>query len=172
MMKKIFAAAAAGALLLGAGGSVALAQNPATLTQKDKKFLRQDVRGSIFEKALSQIAEQKAVSSQIKQFAQRDISDHATLDQEVQQIAQQNDVTLPTNLTHKQEKRVNRLKSLNGQAFDQAYLDDMRAINRNDMTKDQTEANDTQNPQVKRFVQHAASVDQIHENLVQGLRTA
>ena len=172
MTKNILASIAAGALLFGAGGGAAWAQSNNALTKKDQRFLQQDAHGSAYEKAISELATQKATTPRIKQFAQRDISDHATLDQQARQIAQQNNMILSTNLTQKQHRHVNDLKALNGPAFDQAYVNDMRTINRNDMNKFQKEANNTRNQQVKQFAEHAQSLDQTHENLVQGLQTA
>ncbi|WP_428484124.1 DUF4142 domain-containing protein [Rhodopila sp.] len=169
-MNKFRLTLVASACLLAA--APAFAQNGVTLSRQDKQFLRRDAHGSAYEKALSELALQKAASPEIKDFAQRDISAHTQLNQQAQQIAQQNGMTLPGKLTKKQQTRFNHLKSLDSKAFDTAYVQEMKRINQSDRTEDQRELQSTQNAQLKQFVQNGETMDAEHADAAQKLQTA
>src|SRR4051794_36516517 len=94
------------ALLLSAGS--AFAQTPTDTAQKgehkatakagggasDQHFVMDAAKGGLAEVELGQLASQKASSDQVKQFAQRMVTDHGKANDELKSLAQSKQITL------------------------------------------------------------------------------
>ena len=117
MNNKIRTAVAACLGLLAAGA--ATAQN---LGKDDQRFLTSLAQANVNEVAAGTIALQKATSPEVKSFAQKMVDDHTKGLQEVQQVAQAKNVTLPTEPDAKHKKMADRLNALSGEQFDKTYL--------------------------------------------------
>ncbi len=108
----------AGMLGLAAG------QASATLSPDDQEFARKAASIGIAEVQTAQLAQQKAASPQIKQFASRMVADHAKANDALQQIGRQANVTLPSQPDQKEMATEQKLRGLNGPSFDQAYAEE------------------------------------------------
>ena len=117
MNNKIRIAVAAWVGLLAAGA--AMAQN---LSKGDQRILTSLAQANVNEVAAGNIALQKATSPEVKAFAQQMVDDHTKGLQEVQQVAQAKNVTLPTEPDAKHKKMADRLNALSGEAFDKSYI--------------------------------------------------
>jgi putative membrane protein len=67
------------------------------------------------------LAQQKAQSPELKQFAQTLKQDHQKAQQDLERIAQKHNVTLPTSVDEKCQQEVSRLEALSGQEFDKEF---------------------------------------------------
>ena len=117
MNNKIRIAVAACAGLLAAGA--ATAQN---LSKGDQRLLTSLAQANVNEVAAGNIALQKATSPEVKSFAQKMVDDHTKGLQEVQQVAQAKNVTLPAEPDAKHKKMADRLNALSGEDFDKSYI--------------------------------------------------
>ena len=117
MNNKIRIAVAACVGLLAAGA--ATAQN---LSKGDQRLLTSLAQANVNEVAAGNIALQKATSPEVKSFAQKMVDDHTKGLQEVQQVAQAKNVTLPAEPDAKHKKMADRLNALSGEEFDKTYL--------------------------------------------------
>ncbi len=132
------------------------------LKNSDRHFLDRTAQSAAFELQASQLAEQKAQASGIRQFAQMVVNDHKASEQKTQMIAQDGGVTLPTGLTSKDQSRLHSLQKLNGRQFDQAYLQDMRELNRDGVTSEEHALNQTKNQQIRQLADADLRSDQTH----------
>jgi len=114
MQKHVIAAALA---LLAATSSYAQ-----SVSKGDQKILSDLAQANIAEVAAGNIAVQKASAPEVKSFAQKMVEDHTKGLQEVQQVAQSKNVTLPTEPDAKHKKMADKFNKLSGNAFDKAYL--------------------------------------------------
>lgn len=119
----------------------------------------------------SQLAQQRATSPQVKQFAARMIADHTQANNELQQIAQQQDLTLPTQPDSKDASKVQKLRGLNGAAFDKAYAQEQVPDHQSDIAMFRKEAQSGQDPALKAFAQKTLPILQQHLQLAQRLNT-
>ncbi|MFL6664561.1 MAG: DUF4142 domain-containing protein, partial [Rhizobacter sp.] len=67
-----------------------------SLTGADRKFATQAASDGLAEVALGNLAQQKASSEQVKQFASRMVQDHTNANNELMQIASTKGVDAPT----------------------------------------------------------------------------
>lgn len=117
MNNKIRIAVASCVGLLAAGA--AFAQN---LGKDDQRYLTDMAQANVNEVAAATIAVQKATSPEVKSFAQKMVDDHTKGLQEVKQVAQAKNVTLPSEPDAKHKKMADKLNSLSGEEFDKAYI--------------------------------------------------
>lgn len=91
----------------------------------DRAFVKAAATGSLAEVELGNLAKEKATSGDVKQFADRMVTDHGKANDELKQWAQQKNVTLPAELDVRHKAMRDRLSKLSGETFDKAYMRDM-----------------------------------------------
>jgi putative membrane protein len=88
----------------------------------DATFIREAAMDGMAEVEHGRLAETNAESADVKQFAQRMVTDHSKANDELKGLASQKNVTLPTALDQKHQAAHDRLAKLKGAAFDKAYM--------------------------------------------------
>ncbi|HEX4591573.1 MAG TPA: DUF4142 domain-containing protein [Gemmataceae bacterium] len=96
----------------------------------DKMFVEKAAIGGMFEVKSSQLAQQMAGSTAVKQFAARMITDHTKANQELMGLARQKGWRVPTGLDQKHQEMLTQLQRGEGggsgvasDRFDRAYID-------------------------------------------------
>src|ERR1700739_5050393 len=79
----------------------------AGLSGGDKTFATEAADGGLAEVQLGQLALQKASSPQVKEFAQRMVTDHTQANQELMQLATSENLTLPNQLEAQNKTTLN-----------------------------------------------------------------
>jgi putative membrane protein len=146
MQTIMFAAAMGGIVGLCAG------QASAALSAADKTFVNEAASGGLAEVQLGQLAQQKASSPQVKQFGQRMMDDHTKANQELQAIAETENLTLPT----QPEKY-------------RAYIEHMVQDHEKDVAAFRKEARSRQDPAVEGFAQKYLPVLEQHLQMAKAL---
>jgi predicted outer membrane protein len=155
-------ASAAGAAPMAAAG---------TLSKSDQKILESMAQANIDEVEAGKMAQTKSQNEQVKSFAQQMIDDHGKALADVQQLAQQKGVTLPTEPDAKHKAMAAKLDKMSGDAFDKAYMAQAGVADHKKvhamLMKDEKSAKD---PDVKAMAakmapaveQHLKSAEQMH----------
>ncbi|HVG27964.1 MAG TPA: DUF4142 domain-containing protein [Acidobacteriaceae bacterium] len=115
-MKKILCVAALGCATILTNAS-ARAQN-----DQDKTFLATASQSDFNEIKLSQLAADKASDADVKMFAQKMVTDHQMLEQNMKPFADQWGVTPATSLDTKHQALYDQMSGLSGKDFDKAYM--------------------------------------------------
>jgi putative membrane protein len=151
-----------------------------TLNKTDQRILGDLAQANMDEVAAAQVAQQKSQNDQVKNFAQQMITDHGQALKDVQTLAQNKGVTLPSGPDSKQQKMDDKLNGLTGAAFDKAYLKragvDAHKKVHNMLARDQSRATD---PDLKALIakmqptvdQHLATVQQLANSSAGGSGT-
>lgn len=87
----------------------------------DQNFVNKATIGGLFEVKSSEMAQQKATSDKVKQFAQQMITDHGKANQELTGLAQQKQLQQPADLDQKHSDLLKKLESATGADFDKQY---------------------------------------------------
>lgn len=148
----IFAAAA----MLGALPALA------AVSSADKNFAEKAAEGGLAEVQMGQLALQKAASPQVKDFAQRMVTDHTKANQDLTQLAKSEKLNLPTQVNTKDKNDADRLSGLSGSAFDAAYMQHMVQDHQQTVAEFQKQARSGSDPQLKSFAQKYLPVLQQH----------
>lgn len=95
--------------------------NSATM---NAQFVQAAATAGAFELRTSELAASRARLQSVKDFAQRMVTDHTAADQQLASVAAAAGLSAPAPLlSAEQQTVVNNLTGLNGEAFDDAYLD-------------------------------------------------
>jgi len=101
---------------------VAGAREEANAGNKDQKCAAKLADVNNFEIQAGQLAQEKAQSDEIKQFAKMMVDDHTKAQQQLQQIAQQKGWQFSQQLMPVHRAMLDELNKLDGQEFERAYL--------------------------------------------------
>jgi putative membrane protein len=108
-----------------------ISQNPAETTkqqtqisQLERVYLTEAAQTGMAELAMAKLALEKSQNDKVKQYAQQMIKDHTPINQELQQLATQKGITLPTEMGMKYQALITQLSKLSGADFDQAYINE------------------------------------------------
>ncbi len=130
-------------------GATAPAASASAQQNADQAFMLEAAMGSMAEVELGQLAASKAERAQVKQFAQRMVTDHGKANAELKALAQSKTVTLPTAIGAQHKALEERLSKLSGAAFDRAYMEAMVSEHRKAVTSFRTESQSGKDAEVK-----------------------
>lgn len=103
-------------------------------------FAKEAAQGGMAEVKLGQLAQDKGSSDSVKNFGKRMVNDHSKANSKLKGVAMQENITLPTEISAKDQATYDRLSKLNGAAFDRAYAKDMVKDHEADVAAFQKEA--------------------------------
>lgn len=129
-------------------GSRVEANRTGTLQPADRRFLEEAVRGNLAEITLGRLAQQRASNSQVREFAERMMNDHRRANDQVLQLADRRGLMLSNDMTTEQKAIRDRLRRLNGAAFDRAYTQAMVREHRKAVDLFSREARSGSDPEV------------------------
>ena len=157
--------------LLATGLLFVASQASAELPSADKSFAMKAAQGGLAEVQDGQLAARKGGSPQVKQFGQRMVTDHTQANDELQQIAQQENLTLPTKPGTTQLAENRRLSGLTGGAFDSEYASYETRDHQQDVAEFRREAQSGKHPALKAFAQKYLPILRQHLQMAQALST-
>jgi len=123
--------------------------------------------GGMAEVELGQLASEKAQSDQVKQFAQRMVTDHGKANDELKSLAQSKNIALPTDPGAKHKATKDRLSKLSGAQFDRAYMQEMVNDHRKDVSDFEKESKSGKDPEVKAWAAKTLPTLQEHYQMAQ-----
>ncbi len=136
-------------------------------SMSDKNFVKKAMEGSNAEIQLGQLAQQKAQSEDVKQFAQKMVDDHTKLNEQMQPVAQQLGIQPNDDVPAKEKMLKTKLQGMQGQDFDKAYIKAMAKDHKMDLKEFQKEAQNGKNPQVKEAASQGEQVIEGHLQMIE-----
>jgi len=134
----------------------------------DRDFVKRALQGGDVEVQLGQLAQQKSQSDDVKEFAQKMVSDHTQMgDQLMKPLAKQIHADIPKGLSKKDKQLVAKLETLSGPQFDEEYIKAMVKGHKDDLKEFKSEEESTQNPNVKQAAQQGETVISQHLQLIE-----
>jgi len=141
-------------------------QTPATTTAvNDNDFAKEAAEGGMAEVKLGQLAEDKGSSQAVKDFGKRMVDDHTAANEKLKTVASSENITLPGELSKKDQKTYDQLSKLSGEAFDRAYAKDMVRDHQHDIAAFKEEASGGQKAAIKDFASQTLPTLQEHLKL-------
>jgi putative membrane protein len=118
-------------------------------------FLRNVFESDVTQVQMSQLAQQKSESDDVKQFSEQMVKVHTKLDDQLTPMAKQMGVEKPKGPSKKCKKELEKLQSLSGESFDTEYLQAMANEQQDAIKRFDKESKDSLNPPA----QEAAKAD-------------
>jgi len=137
--------------------------------QADQKFAMDAAKGGMMEVDLGQLATQKAASQAVKDFGQRMVTDHGKANQQLQQIASQKGMSLPTALPADMKQEREKLAGTSGAEFDKMYMSHMLKDHEKDVKEFEKQAEKGNDPALRSFAQQTLPVLRQHLELAKSV---
>jgi putative membrane protein len=118
---------------------------------------------------LGKMAAEHAASPEVKQFGQRMVEDHGKANWELMALVERKGISVPTTLDQKHQQEADRLATLQGKAFDRAYIQQMVKDHEADVKLFRTQAQQGKDPELKRFAANTLSTLEAHLNMARSL---
>ena len=115
----------------------------------DQSFVEDMLKANQTQVEMSQLAQQKAFSGDVKVFSQNMIQVHTQLNQQLVSLAKQLQVSETQKPSKQEKKELDQLQQLSGQDFDTAYLQAMAKEQEHSLKEFKNEES-TQNPGLQR----------------------
>ena len=109
----------------GTGDSTAARSIPTTVSKADQDFAVNTANAGMTEIQAAQLAEQKGMSKDVKEYAAMMIKDHTATADKLKAIAATKNITLPAAISPEMQKNLDDLQKDDGKKFDKAYMDMM-----------------------------------------------
>jgi putative membrane protein len=133
----------------------------------DASFVRKAAQSNYAEIQLGKLAQDKASNPAVKEFGQRMVTDHTTAYDQLKPIASKDNLSMPSNMSAKDQALYNHLSKLSGSQFDRSYMQAMVKDHKMDVSEFQHEAQTAQNPDVRSYASNTLSVLQQHLQLAE-----
>lgn len=147
-------------------------EHSSRISHGDRKFIENATRSGIAEYELGKLAAQRAASPEVKQFAERMVSDHGKAGEQLREIAQQKGITMPDKPKHAESRERGKLAKLSGAQFDREYMDHMVKDHRKDVKEFEKVAQHAKDPEVKSFAQQTLPILQEHLQMAEQAQAA
>lgn len=144
-------------------------QNQRAVSNQDMRFVEEAAAGGMMEVELGRLAAQRAVSDDVKTFAQRMVEDHTRANQQLLQVATRIGVTLPQDLPADKKSHRDMLAQATGTEFDRAYMSHMVKDHEKTVKDFQQQAQKGDNQAVRTFAQQTLPTLRQHLELAQSL---
>jgi putative membrane protein len=156
----------AGAVVLVMAASPAYAQTYGQAktgkAMSDQHFVTDIANVNMAEVELGRLATDKASNDQVKKFGQQMADDHTKAGDELKTLAQQKNVTLPTELDAKHKALRDRLTKMSGEGFDRAYMQAMVSGHRQALNTFRMEAKSGKDPEIKQWAEKTLPTIEAH----------
>lgn len=127
---------------------------PATLSAKDKSFMKEAAQGGMSEVEMGKMAQQKGKSADVKKFGSTMVTDHTKAGNELMAIAKKKGVDL--------SKEKAKMMKLNDANFDKEYINAMVKDHQEDLAAFQGEAKNGSDADVKAFASKTSAMIKKH----------
>ncbi|MGI4727288.1 MAG: DUF4142 domain-containing protein [Janthinobacterium lividum] len=135
----------------------------------DSKFAVTAANGGMAEVQIAQLAQQKAVSADVKAFAAKMITDHTKANDKLMALAKQKNITLPAALGNDEQKVLDDLSKKSGKDFDKAYVKAMVEDHDKDVKLFTDEAKDAKDADLKSFAGTTLPVLKEHQMMIKAI---
>lgn len=125
--------------------------NQSDTQRSDSSFITEAAQGGLAEVELGNLALEKSSNADVKDFAQRMVTDHSKANDQLKELAAQKGIDLPREPSAKQKATKERLSKLSGDQFDKAYMSDMVKDHKTDVAAFHKESNSGRDADVKNF---------------------
>jgi putative membrane protein len=154
---------------MSSSGSMSDSKSMSKMSSGDTKFMKEAAMGGMEEVDLGKLAAQKASSADVKSFAQKMVDDHSKANDQLQQLATQKGVTLPTGMSAAEKSDTAKLDKLSGADFDKAYVSMMVKDHKKDVADFEKAAKSSKDSDLKSWASTTLPTLQDHLKMIQGI---
>jgi putative membrane protein len=142
----------------------------ATVGSDEKDFAKDAAAGGMMEVQLGNIAQKNSSTKAVQDFGKMMVDDHSKANDNLKDLASKKNVTLPTTVTDKQQKDIDKLSKETGTAFDKDYVNMMVDDHKKDIAEFKKAGEKMKDPDFKDFVVKTLPTLQKHLDAIQSIK--
>jgi putative membrane protein len=139
--------------------------NMRTEARKDRLFMEKAAAGGMMEVDLGNAVKDKAQDPQVKDFANKMVTDHTKANDELKDLMSKKGISPPTALPAKDKAEADKLEAKSGADLDKSYMAFMVKDHNKDVKEFQNEAKNGIDPDVKAWAQKTLPTLEEHQKL-------
>jgi putative membrane protein len=140
-----------------------------TVDKNDADFAVEAADGGTMEIEYGRMAQSKGYNERVKNFGAMMVKDHGMMADKLKKLAMSKNITLPTEMDNKKQKKMMDLSAKQGKDFDKAYLNMMLDDHKEDLKAFKKAAEKCADPDLKSFAADAVPVIQKHLDSVKAI---
>ncbi|TPM94903.1 DUF4142 domain-containing protein [Mesorhizobium sp. B2-1-3A] len=144
---------------------------PALAADTAQDFVTKAAVGGMFEVQSSKVAQDKLQDPNLKEFAQKMISDHGASNAKLEGIAGEQKLQVPTELDAPHKSDVDKLQSA-AAPVDSSYVDMQKAAHADAVSLFESYAKDGDNATLKSFASETLPTLKMHQEMIQKVATS
>jgi putative membrane protein len=138
----------------------------------DGTFVKNAAQGGMAEVKLGQLAQSNGSNDAVKQFGQRMVTDHSKANDQLKDAASKENISVPADISAKDQATYDSLAKLSGPAFDKAYARDMVTDHEKDIADFNKEATSGRKDSIKNFANETLPTLKDHLKQAREMRQA
>jgi putative membrane protein len=159
-------------VLAGSGAAMAAGDTDGNASHRDKSFVTKASEAGMAEVEMAKVAQSKATSPQVKDFAFHMVNDHQKANDELTRIANSKGITPSTSLSSKDQRELSKLQSLSGADFDHEYVKSQVSAHKDAVSLFDSESRRGTDTDLKQFAGTTLPTLQSHMDMVNNLAKA
>jgi putative membrane protein len=133
-----------------------------TVSKADQNFAVDAANGGMTEVKAGQMAEEKGMAKDVKEYGKMMVKDHTELADKLKGIATSKNITLPATVSPEMQKDLDDLDKKSGKDFDKAFLDMMVSDHKKVISAFQDEAKNGSDADIRAFADSSLHILQHH----------
>lgn len=133
-----------------------------TVSKADQNFAVDAANGGMTEVKAGQMAEEKGMAKDVKEYGKMMVKDHTELADKLKGIATSKNITLPSTVSTDMQKDLDDLDKKSGKDFDKAFLDMMVSDHKKVISAFQDEAKNGSDADIRAFADSSLHILQHH----------
>jgi putative membrane protein len=138
----------------------------------DRKFVEKAAMDGMAEVEMGKLAASKATNDQVKQFAQRMVTDHGKANDELKSVASSKGIQVPASVDKKHQKDMDEMQKKDAKKFDHEYMEMMVKEHKKDVSEFEKQSKSAKDPDIKAFASKTLPTLKEHLQMAQSTQAA
>ncbi|SCZ58480.1 DUF4142 domain-containing protein [Thiohalomonas denitrificans] len=143
----------------------------ANLSKLDQEFVTKAAQDGLVEIKMAKLAQKKAHSDRLKDFANVMLDDHSLAKQRLEEVAKQIGIKLPKQLSESQKNLVDKMSKYKGDQFDRHFVSTILQEHKKDVSLYHRESEHGGNDELKHLAAEIAPVLEKHLDMAQSMQS-
>jgi len=135
----------------------------------DAKFAVEAANGGLTEVELGQLAQEKASSTEVKNFGAMMVKDHSMANMEMKALAKSKSITLPDSISSEEQELKKQLSAKSGAEFDKAYVAAMVEDHKKDIAAFEEARKKVKYPEMTALIDKSLPMLKKHLQVIEGI---
>ncbi|CDX22536.1 Outer membrane protein [Mesorhizobium sp. ORS 3324] len=144
---------------------------PAVAADNAQTFVNKAAAGGMFEVDSSKLAQDRAKQQQVRNFAEKMITDHSAANAKLKKVATEQKLQVPVQPDGMQKSELENLQNTTT-GFDQPYVEMQRSAHADAVNLFQSYAKDGDNPSLKAFAAETLPTLKMHQDMIEKIAAA